>query len=110
MAPSKVALVTGSGKRRVGWHVADALAGRRYASAIHSRRSAAEATEPVAYSQGRGVQPIALQAALTDEQAVRSLVQQTLDRFGRLDVVVNCAATGKSKRLKDVPAPDVRHY
>jgi hypothetical protein len=28
MSRTKVALVTGSGKRRVGWHVAEALAAR----------------------------------------------------------------------------------
>ena len=43
MNPSKVALVTGSGKRRVGWHVAAALAARGYALAVHYRSSAAEA-------------------------------------------------------------------
>ena len=31
MAPSRVALVTGSGKHRIGWHVAAALAARGYA-------------------------------------------------------------------------------
>ena len=40
-----VALVTGSGKRRVGWHVADALARRGYALAVHYRTSVAEAAE-----------------------------------------------------------------
>ena len=38
MSDRKVALVTGSGKKRVGWHVADALAERGYALAIHFRR------------------------------------------------------------------------
>jgi len=32
---AKVALVTGSSKRRVGWHVANALAAQGYALAIH---------------------------------------------------------------------------
>ncbi|MCI0682432.1 MAG: SDR family oxidoreductase [Gemmataceae bacterium] len=106
----KVALVTGSGKRRVGAHVADALAGRGYALAIHYRSSAAEANEAVAHWKDRGVQAVALQADLTDEQAVRALIGRTLDHFGRLDVLVNCAAAWKSKRLEDVTAADVRHY
>ena len=37
MNPRPVALVTGSGKRRVGWHVADALAARGYALVLHYR-------------------------------------------------------------------------
>jgi pteridine reductase len=40
MSHSKVALVTGSGKRRIGRHVADALAARGYALAIHYCSSA----------------------------------------------------------------------
>jgi pteridine reductase len=108
MSAAKVALVTGSGKRRVGWYVADALAGRGYALAIHYRTSAAEATETVNALAGRGVRAVALQADLTDEQAVRSMVQQVLDQFGRLDVLVNCAAVWKSRRLEDVTAADVR--
>src|SRR5437660_848200 len=107
---SKAALVTGSGKRRIGWHVADALAARGYALAIHYHRSAAEASDSIAYFQQRGVEAIALQADLTDEQAVRSMVQNALDRFGRLDVLVNCAAAWKSKKLEQVTAADVRFY
>jgi pteridine reductase len=110
MDSSKVALVTGSGKRRVGSHVADALAKRGYCLAIHYRSSAEEANESVAYYKDKGVQAVALQADLTDEKAVQSLVQQTLSRFGRLDVLVNCAAAWRSKRLEDVTAADVRHY
>jgi len=110
MAAAKVALVSGSGKRRVGWHVADALARRGYALAIHYRSSAAEAAETVAHFQAQGVQAIALQADLTDERAVRELIQKTCAHFGRLDALVNCAAAWKSKRLEDVTAADVRHY
>src|SRR5215475_11816518 len=110
MAQSKVALVTGSGKRRVGGHVADALALRGYDLVIHYRSSAVEARESVAAYQSRGVNAIALQADLTDEQSVRGLVEQTLDHFGRIDVLVNCAAAWKSKRLEEVTAADVRHY
>ena len=92
--------MTGSGKRRVGWHVADALAARGYALAIHYRSSVAEASEAIASFQQRGVEAAGFQADLTDEKAVGSLVQQTLDRFGRLDVLVNCAAIWKRKRWK----------
>jgi pteridine reductase len=110
MKATKSALVTGSGKRRVGSHVADALAERGYALAIHYRNSATQANAAVAAYRNRGVEAIAVQADLTDEKAVQSLVGQTLGQFGRLDVVVNCAADWKSKRLEDVTAADVRHY
>lgn len=108
MSSIKVALVTGSGKRRVGWHVASALASRGYALVIHFHSSVAEAEETVAHFRARDVDAVGIQADLTDEQAVRALVQQTLDRFGRLDVLVNCAAVWNSKKLEDVTGADVR--
>jgi pteridine reductase len=108
MTVRQVALVTGSGKRRVGWHVADALAQRGYALAIHYRTSATEAAETAASLKDHGVEVVAFQADLTDERAVRALVDGVLERFGRLDALVNCAAIWKSKRLEDVTAADVR--
>src|SRR5262249_41933350 len=60
----KVALVTGAGKRRVGWHVAEALAGRGYALAIHYRSSAAEAAETLASFAARGGQALGGEADL----------------------------------------------
>jgi pteridine reductase len=108
MTTPRVALVTGSGKRRVGWHVADALAGRGYRLALHYRTSAAEAAQAAAEFQKRGVEAEAFQADLADEQAVARLVRQALDRFGRLDVLVNCAAVWQRKPLEEVTAADVR--
>lgn len=110
MTTRKVALVTGSGKQRVGWYVAQALAQRGYALVIHYRSSATEAAETVQSLQARGVDALALQADLTDERAVARLIDQTQERFGRLDVLVNCAAAWQSKKLEDVTAADVRYY
>src|SRR5713226_8673734 len=103
-----VALVTGSGKRRVGWHVADALAQRGYNLAIHYRSSAQEAAEAVTHFQTRGIQAVSLHADLTDEVQVQGLVQRVIEQFGRIDVLANCAALWKSKKLEDIRAADVR--
>jgi len=110
MSLAKVALVTGSARRRLGWHVADALARRGYAIVIHYNTSAAEARESVREFASRGIKAIAVGADLSDEQQVRHLVGQTLKQFGRIDVLVNVAATWKSRRLEDVTADDVRRY
>ena len=110
MNPRKVALVTGAGKRRVGAHVADALVNRGYSLVIHYRSSATEANEAVARYRDRGVEAVALQADLSDEKAVQTLVAQALAQFGRLDVLVNCAAAWNSKRLEDATGADVRQY
>lgn len=104
----KVALVTGAGRRRVGSFVADALAESGYSLAIHYLRSAAEA-QSTAERFSRGGHPsIAVQANLTDEQAVRKMVAQVVEHFGRIDVLVNCAAIWERRRLEDVTADDVR--
>src|ERR1700693_3509383 len=91
MSPPRVALVTGSGKRRVGWHLADALAGRGYALAVHYHRSAAEAEETVRNFQGRGVEAVAVQADLSDEQGARGVVRGVVGRWGRGAAGGGCA-------------------
>ena len=108
MAEQRVALITGSGKRRIGWHVAEALAARGYALAIHYHRSADEAAETVRNFASRGIAALAIRADLTDEQQVRALVDDTCGRFGRLDVLVHCAATWHRQRLEAITAADVR--
>jgi pteridine reductase len=108
MSVPQVALVTGSGKRRVGSHVAEALAARGYAVCVHYRSSAAEAAEAVNRLRTLGVEAEGFQADLADESAVREMVERVLGRFRRLDVLVNCAALWKSKRLEEVTAADVR--
>jgi pteridine reductase len=110
MISSRVALVTGSGKRRVGLYVVEALAERGYSVVVHYRSSAAEAEETIEALRARGVKALALQADLTEESSVRTLIEQTTAQFGRLDVLVNCAAAWQSKRLEDVTAADVRRY
>ena len=110
MTRGKAALVTGSGRRRVGWHVAEALAARGYALVVHYHTAAAEAAETVEAFRARGVEAVAVQADLTDERSARALIDQALARFGRLDVLVNCAAAWRSKKLEDVTAADVRRF
>ncbi len=107
MSPERVALVTGSGKRRIGWYVADALAARGFHLAVHYRTSATEAAEAVRHLEARGATAVAFQADLTDEHAVAALLRATLDRFGRLDALVNSAAIWRAKRLEEVTAADV---
>jgi pteridine reductase len=110
MPARPVALVTGSGKRRVGWHVAEALGRRGYDLALHYFTSGAEAEESVRAFEALGLTAAAFPADLTDEAAVRGLVQAVLARFGRIDVLVNCAAIWRRKRLEDVTAADVRAH
>ena len=110
MTTSKVAIVTGSGRKRIGWHVADALARRGYSLVVHYRTSAVEAEESATQWRRLGCDVLTVAADLTDESAVAELVRKSLARFGRVDVLVNCAADWRRKRLEDVTAADVRHH
>ncbi len=106
----RVALVTGSGKKRVGAVVADALARRGFAVAVHYRTSEAEAAETATELRALGVEAETYQADLADEAAVKGMVRAVLGRFGRIDVLVNCAAVWEAKPLEDVTAADVRFH
>lgn len=108
MKQTRVAIVTGSGKRRVGNVIAESLARQGYALAIHYRSSEKEAQETVSQLQQLGVDAQACQADLTDEQAVIRLFQAVLQHFGRIDVLVHSAAIWSSKPLEQVTAEDVK--
>ncbi len=103
-----VALVTGSGKKRIGWHVASALAERGYNVVVHYHTSAREAEETADALRQRGVEAMALQANLSDETEVQSLFSAIRNRFDRLDVLVHCAGVWNKKPLEAVNAVDVR--
>ena len=111
MNEPKIALVTGSGKRRVGSYVAAALAARGYALVVHYRTSAAEANETAALLSSQfNVPAFPVQADLANEGAVKRMVNEVLERFGRIDALVNCAAIWNRKPLEDVTAADVRQH
>ncbi|WP_052640098.1 SDR family NAD(P)-dependent oxidoreductase [Zavarzinella formosa] len=110
MNSSKIALVTGSGKKRVGHAIAETLAKAGYSIAVHYRSSEAEAAETVAFLQSLGVKAVAFQADLADEQAVTRLMDAVWAEFGRLDVLVNSAAIWNRKPLEQVTAADVREH
>lgn len=108
MTERKVALVTGSGKKRVGYHVAAALAARDYALVIHYRGSASEAAETAEhFARGHGIAVHTVKANLANEGEVKAMVEEALSKFGRLDVLVNCAAIWNRKKLEEVTAADV---
>src|SRR5947209_20292630 len=86
MTTHKVALVTGSGKKRLGWHIAHALAERGYALGLHYHHSVQEAQDSAAALQARGTPVLALQADVAEEGAVYRMVQQVVSQLGRIDV------------------------
>jgi NAD(P)-dependent dehydrogenase (short-subunit alcohol dehydrogenase family) len=85
----KAALVTG-GNRGIGKGIARALAAEGAALTIVAR-GAAELEQAAAELRGGGADVLAVPADVTDEGQVRDLFRRAVERFNRLDVLVNNA-------------------
>jgi pteridine reductase len=105
---SKVAMITGSGKRRVGNVIAGALAEKGYSIAVHYRGSDREATATVQELTTLGVDAASFAADVSNEQQVLQMFAAVKARFGRLDVLVTAAAIWEPQPLEEVTAEDVR--
>lgn len=98
----KVALLTGAA-RRLGAAMARRLHAGGASVAIHYRGSAGEATALVdELNQARPGSAIALQADLLALEQVSRLVEHTVGRLGRLDILVNNASTFYPTPLAEV--------
>jgi pteridine reductase len=104
---SKVALITGSGRRRVGNVIAVDLARSGFSVAVHYHRSADPAKETVAELQREGREAAAFRADVGDERDVDRMLDEVLAHFGRLDVLVSTAAIWSPKPLEAVTSQDV---
>jgi 3-oxoacyl-[acyl-carrier protein] reductase len=97
----RVALVTGA-VRRIGRAIALALAGDGAAIVINTRSSRAEADAVAAEIEDRGGQALVQIADVTNEAAVQAMVEATLARFARLDILVNNAADRQQTPLTEI--------
>ncbi len=97
----KVALVTGASKG-IGRSVAGFLA-REGCDAVITARTPAPleaAAEKIAAGTGRAVLPLAGDMSVT--QDVQRCVDTTLERFGRIDILVTCAGSSPGGLLEDL--------
>ena len=109
--PQKVALITGSGKQRVGWHVAHALGLIGYRICIHYRTSALEAKQSAELLNKAGIEATIFQADLARESDVERMFHEIKVQFGRLDALVNCASIWERKDFLEISSKDVsRHF
>jgi pteridine reductase len=90
-AVGKIALVTGAA-RRVGKAIALALADRGAHVVITYNTSGAEALATLREIEARGVQGLAVQGNITRSSDVDTIVLQAIERFGRIDILVNNAS------------------
>jgi 3-oxoacyl-[acyl-carrier protein] reductase len=87
----KVGLVTGAA-RNIGRAIARALAAGGAAVMVNARTSRAEAEQTLAMIESGGASAALHIADVTDPHAVAAMVAATVERFGRLDFLVNNAA------------------
>jgi pteridine reductase len=87
----RVALVTGAAKR-LGHAIALGLAHEGADLAIHYGKSATEANELVTEAKSLGCRATSFSADLTIVSAIEKLIDDTVCHFGRLDILINCAA------------------
>lgn len=83
-----VALVTG-GTRRIGLAIARALAVRGYALALSYHENHEAAAEAEAELSALAPAVMTMQADVGQREGARALVATTVERFGRLDLLVN---------------------
>lgn len=87
----KVAIVTGvSGDGQIGQAVAQAFA-REGARLVISARRAEKLAARADEIKALGAEVLAIPADLTSESSVADLVKQTMETFGRVDILVNLA-------------------
>jgi enoyl-[acyl-carrier protein] reductase III len=89
----QVALVTG-GSRGIGRAIAVELAKRGASVAFNYLKNHEEAREAEEEIGATGAECLRLRTHVGDEEAVETLISQVHDRFDRLDIVVNNAASG----------------
>ena len=90
MSQPKVAIVTGSATG-VGAATALALAGRGWHVVINYSKSEVEARSTQAACEALGAQTLLQQGDVADDADCRALAQAAVDRWGRLDALVNNA-------------------
>jgi 3-oxoacyl-[acyl-carrier protein] reductase len=103
----KVALVTG-GARNIGRAISLALAAAGAAVVVNARVSRAEADETLAAIRSAGGDGAVHMSDVTDPRAVGRMVEAAVERFGRLDILVNNAAVREETRFAELKLEDWR--
>jgi 3-oxoacyl-[acyl-carrier protein] reductase len=103
----KAILITG-GARNLGRAMGTAFAAAGAAIAINARSPRPELTETLEAIEAVGGKAIACIGDITDRAAVDRMVATVLDRFGRLDVLVNNAVTHATKPFLELSLAEWR--
>lgn len=101
----KVAIVTGA-SRGIGQGIAERLGREGATVVVNYAGSQAEADEVAATIQSTGGKAIALQANMGHVQDIRRLFQETIVRFGQLDILINNAGIATTAAIAEVTEED----
>jgi len=103
---NKVVLITGASSG-IGAGVARRLAKEGAKVVLTARRK--ELLDSLAQEiTAQGGQALALQVDVTDNHAIKEMVNETVAKYGRLDVLVNNAGLGFSSDVKDIDPARLR--
>lgn len=100
-----VAVVTGAG-RGIGRAIAEELGRAGMKVVVNYSRSREPAEEVVRNLEGDGGQAAAIQADVSDAVQAERLIGQTVDQFGRVDVLVNNAGITLDSTMKKLSTED----
>jgi len=97
----RVAIVTGSG-RRIGREIAEALARAGAAVVVNARSNQQQADEAVAAIEKAGGRAISVLANVSKREDAERLVATTVEKLGRLDILVNNAAVRARREVGEI--------
>jgi 3-oxoacyl-[acyl-carrier protein] reductase len=103
----RVAVITGAG-RSIGRAMALELAKGGAAVVVNVRTNKAEAEAVVKEIEATGGRAIAAVADVTDAPAVERMAKAALEKFGRIDYLVNNAAVRQEKTIEHMTFEDWR--
>lgn len=103
----KTAFVSGAG-RNIGRAIALELAGRGCNVVVNGRANREACEETAALARAKGVEALVAMGDVGDGAAFRSIADEALQRFGRIDVVVNNAAIRPQKPFLELTDEDWR--
>jgi NAD(P)-dependent dehydrogenase (short-subunit alcohol dehydrogenase family) len=101
----RVALVTG-GSKGLGFSIAQGFAQAGATVVLASRDEAACAERAAEIATAEGTECVGIHVDVTDERDVAAAFAGVVDRFGALDVVVNCAGINVRHPIEECPLED----